>query len=62
MESIKIKKKARTIPFGFKKYSETNDETKDGNAKNGGNDDDDEIYFIPEAGKYYTENGLYCLK
>ena len=27
-----------------------------------GNDDDDKIYFIPEAGKYYTENGLYCLK
>ena len=56
------RKDAPTIPFGFKKYSETNDETKDGNAKNSGNDDDDEIYFIPEAGKYYTENGLYCLK
>jgi len=44
-------KDAPTIPFGFKRYAP---DTKDSNIIL----DQGDVYFIPEAGQYYTENGL----
>ena len=60
------KKDAPTIPFGFKRCILASNPIHSCNANasagetlhESGNEDD--MYFIPEAGKFYTECGLYC--
>ena len=60
------KKDAPTIPFGFKRCILAPNAMHSSKADNSAIEDlqksadEDDAYFIPEAGKFYTEYGLYC--